>query len=125
MEYGTGAIMAVPAHDQRDFLFARQHGLPVKVVIQPEGQPLDPAALTEAYVADGVQVGSGPFDGLPNREAMTKIAEWMESKGIGSGWSISDCATGSSRASVTGAARSRSSIANSAAKCRCPRTSCP
>ncbi len=83
MEYGTGAIMAVPAHDQRDFLFARQHGLPVKVVIQPAGQTLDPAALTEAYVEDGVQVGSGPFDGLPNREAMTKIAEWMESKGIG------------------------------------------
>ena len=54
MEYGTGAIMAVPAHDQRDFEFAREHGLPVRVVIQPEGaEPIDPDAMTEALPHDG------------------------------------------------------------------------
>jgi leucyl-tRNA synthetase len=83
MEYGTGAIMAVPAHDQRDFEFAKAHGLAVEVVIQPAGAALEPGAMTEAYVADGVQVNSGPFNGLPNREAMKKIAEWMEQKGLG------------------------------------------
>ena len=61
MEYGTGAIMAVPAHDERDFAFARQHGLPVRVVIQPEGaEPIDPDAMTEALPHEGVMVNSGP-----------------------------------------------------------------
>lgn len=83
MEYGTGAVMAVPAHDQRDFEFARTYGLPVRVVIDsPEGG-LEGATMSEAYVEDGVQVNSGGFDGLPNREAMEKIADWMEERGIG------------------------------------------
>jgi len=83
MEYGTGAIMAVPAHDQRDFEFARAHGLPVRAVIQPPGEALDPAAMTAAFVGEGVQVNSGDFDGLSNLRAQDRIAAWMEAKGLG------------------------------------------
>lgn len=64
MDYGTGAIMAVPAHDQRDFEFARKFGLPIKAVVQPEGEALDGAAMTEAYTGTGVMVNSGPLDGV-------------------------------------------------------------
>lgn len=84
MEYGTGAIMAVPTHDQRDFLFAREHGLPMKIVIQSTvHSPQSIDQMAEAYEGDGVLVNSGPFDGLSNQEAKTKIAEWMEKTGIG------------------------------------------
>ncbi|NIM07072.1 MAG: leucine--tRNA ligase [Armatimonadetes bacterium] len=82
-QYGTGAIMAVPAHDQRDFEFAKANNLPIRVVIQPEGENLDPQTMTEAYIDSGVQVNSGVFDGLGNEEAKVKIAEWMEESGIG------------------------------------------
>lgn len=85
MEYGTGAVMAVPAHDQRDFEFAKKYGLDIKVVIQPPGQKLDPATMTQAYVDDGVQVNSGPFDGLYNREAMPRIIRYLEEKNMGAG----------------------------------------
>ena len=83
MEYGTGAIMAVPTHDQRDFLFAKEHGLSMRVVIQPRGVTLNESGMKEAYEAEGVQVNSAQFDGLPNQEAKVRIAEWMESSGIG------------------------------------------
>ena len=83
MEYGTGAIMAVPAHDQRDLEFARQYGLPVKVVIQPEGVELDAETMPQAHVEEGVQVDSGPFSGLPNTEASERIADYMEERGLG------------------------------------------
>ena len=83
MEYGTGAIMAVPTHDQRDFLFAKEHGLPMRIVIQPAGAEKKIEELSEAYEGDGVQVNSGKFNGLSNQEAKTKIAEWMEKEGIG------------------------------------------
>jgi len=84
MEYGTGAIMAVPAHDQRDFLFAKEHGLPLRIVIQASSFKLQaPNEMTEAYEGGGAQVNSGEFDGLPNQEAKQKIAEWMEKKNIG------------------------------------------
>ncbi len=83
MEYGTGAVMAVPAHDQRDFEFAREYGLPVKVVIDRPGEPLDADSMGEAYVEDGVQTHSAQFDGLPNREGIERIADWMEETGIG------------------------------------------
>jgi leucyl-tRNA synthetase len=83
MEYGTGAVMAVPAHDQRDFEFARKYGLPVRVVIRDPARPLDPARMEEAYTEDGVQVNSGAFDGLPNREAMGRMADLMEERGFG------------------------------------------
>lgn len=84
MEYGTGAIMAVPTHDQRDFLFAKEHGLPMRVVIQPSAVSFQSSAeMTEAYEGDGIQVNSGEFNGLSNAEAKIKIAEWMEKTGIG------------------------------------------
>jgi leucyl-tRNA synthetase len=85
MEYGTGAIMAVPTHDQRDFLFAKEHGLPMRVVITPAGHlPLTAEQLSEAYESDGIQVNSGLFNGLPNQEAKFKIAQWMEEEKTGS-----------------------------------------
>jgi leucyl-tRNA synthetase len=84
MEYGTGAIMAVPTHDQRDFLFAGEHNLPMRIVIQkPETKAQKPEEMAEAYEGEGIQVNSGEFNGISNREAKTKIAEWMEKKGIG------------------------------------------
>jgi len=83
MDYGTGAVMGVPAHDQRDFEFAKKYNLPIRVVIQPEGQELDPARLTEAYADDGVLVNSGRFNGLSNDEGWDAIAEEMEKAGIG------------------------------------------
>src|SRR5207245_507648 len=66
MEYGTGAVMGVPAHDQRDFEFAREHGLDIRVVIQPEGVQVDPDDMSEAFPHEGVMVNSGPFDGTPS-----------------------------------------------------------
>jgi leucyl-tRNA synthetase len=84
MEYGTGAIMAVPTHDQRDFLFAQEHKLPLRLVIMPGDGALKSAEdLKEAYEGDGTQVNSGQFDGLNNLEAKEKIAGWMEKQGIG------------------------------------------
>jgi len=83
MEYGTGAIMAVPAHDQRDFEFAKKYGLPIKVVITPPDRVIDPSEMKEAYVEDGIMVNSGPFDGLSNREAIRRIMELVEEKGLG------------------------------------------
>jgi leucyl-tRNA synthetase len=85
MEYGTGAIMAVPAHDQRDLEFARKYGLPVRVVVQPEGSPpLDGATLTEAMHHEGVLVNSGPYDGLPaTDEGIPRITADLEARGLG------------------------------------------
>jgi leucyl-tRNA synthetase len=85
MEYGTGAIMAVPTHDQRDFLFAKEHKLPMRIVIKgAECRVPSAESITQAYEGDGVQVNSGQFDGLSNQEAKIKIAEWMQTLGIGS-----------------------------------------
>ncbi len=84
--YGTGAVMAVPAHDQRDFEFAHKYDLPVKVVIQPEGQNLtleDMRKSGEAYTGEGVMSDSGEFTGLPNEEGKLRVAEWLEKKGFG------------------------------------------
>ncbi|HOM72242.1 MAG TPA: leucine--tRNA ligase, partial [Armatimonadota bacterium] len=81
LTYGTGAIMAVPAHDTRDFDFARSYGLPVKVVIAPpdwNGEEFE-----EAFTEEGTMVNSGQFDGLPSPEGAKKIAEYMEDNGIG------------------------------------------
>lgn len=84
MDYGTGAVMGVPAHDQRDFLFAKKYNLPIRVVIQPaDGTSLDAKRLTEAYVDDGVLVNSGAFDGMPNRQAIRAITEHLKEKGLG------------------------------------------
>ena len=83
MEYGTGAVMAVPAHDQRDFDFARKYGLEIIVVVQPEGPPLNPQSMTEAYTGEGVMVNSGAFDGMPNTRALEEIARHLEKNNLG------------------------------------------
>lgn len=91
MDYGTGAIMAVPVGDQRDFDFARQEGLPIKVIIQPVdddgnlGEPLDADTMTEAYVGPGLIVNSGEFDGMAWAEAKVAVTADLEAKGLGSG----------------------------------------
>ncbi|HPV42711.1 MAG TPA: leucine--tRNA ligase [Spirochaetota bacterium] len=82
MEYGTGAIMAVPAHDTRDFAFAKKYGIPVKLVIDNPKAPIDVTAMTDAYVDEGVCVNSGHFNGVPNMEAIEKISDFAESEGF-------------------------------------------
>jgi leucyl-tRNA synthetase len=79
--YGTGAIMAVPAHDQRDFDFARQLGLPIRQVIAPPDGPQD--ELQSAYTGPGLMVNSGQFDGLDTKTGFDRIADFIEQKGIG------------------------------------------
>jgi leucyl-tRNA synthetase len=83
MEYGTGAVMAVPAHDQRDFEFARKYGLPIRVVIQPVNRTLTVNDLTEAYIDEGVMVESGSFSGLASHEGREKLAAYLEENGWG------------------------------------------
>ena len=83
MEYGTGAVMAVPAHDQRDFEFAKKYNLPIRVVIQPKEPALKADALTEAYVDEGTMVDSGGFSGLPNVDGKEKVAVHAEAEGWG------------------------------------------
>ena len=82
-DYGTGAIMAVPAHDQRDLDFARRFDLPVRVVVDT-GQP-DPASTGIATAGDGVLVNSGPYDGLAKTEAISRVIEDLEASGGGKG----------------------------------------
>jgi leucyl-tRNA synthetase len=82
MEYGTGAIMAVPGHDERDFEFARAFGLPIVRVVAGPGEGPD-TPLTEAYAGDGVLVNSGEFDRLPWPEGKRRITEWLAGQGLG------------------------------------------
>ncbi len=83
MEYGTGAVMAVPAHDERDFKFAKKYNLPIIVVIQPKDKILNPHEMKEAYTESGYLINSGEFNGLFNEEAKEKIALELEKRGIG------------------------------------------
>ncbi|MDM8515242.1 leucine--tRNA ligase [Desulfobacterales bacterium HSG16] len=86
MEYGTGAVMSVPAHDQRDFDFAEKYGLEVIVVVSPADKSLDPQKpedMEQAYTGQGVMVNSGQFDGIENIAALDSIAEFLEEKKIG------------------------------------------
>ncbi len=90
MTYGTGAIMAVPAHDERDFEFARKFGLKVIPVIQPEGTELNGDTMTEAYPGEGLMINSGPFNGTPatsdkgvKNPAIKAVIEHLEQKGVG------------------------------------------
>jgi len=86
MGYGTGAIMAVPAHDQRDFEFARQYKLPIQVVIHPNGDNLiDPDEMTEAVEAHGSMVNSGPLTGTPESESLAAATRFAEENGFGFG----------------------------------------
>ncbi|MBN1802885.1 MAG: leucine--tRNA ligase [Candidatus Lokiarchaeota archaeon] len=82
-EYGAGAVMAVPGHDQRDFEFAREYDIPIKVVIQPPDYEINPEKMSRAYVADGVLVNSGDFDGIDNQNAMGAITNKLAQKGTG------------------------------------------
>ena len=82
MDYGTGAVMGVPAHDERDFQFAKKYGLPIRRVIRPRDGELE-EPLAEAYTGEGVLADSGPFDGMDNREAIRAISEHLAEKGLG------------------------------------------
>ncbi len=82
-EYGTGAVMAVPAHDQRDFEFARKFGIPVKVVVNPCDGALDPAGMDAAFVEDGVLVNSGEFSGMPSDKGREAIVGKLAAGGKG------------------------------------------
>jgi leucyl-tRNA synthetase len=84
MGYGTGAIMAVPAHVERDFVFARAFDLPIRVVIQPDDQPpLNPETMTEAYHGPGHMVNSGQFDGTPVPAGVPAVIAWLDEQGRG------------------------------------------
>ena len=83
MGYGTGAIMAVPAHDQRDFDFAKAFGLEIIPVVDPEDPSIDLYDLKEAFVAEGKMINSGQFDGMNNKEAIPKMIDWLNEQGIG------------------------------------------
>jgi len=79
--YGTGAVMAVPAHDERDFAFAKKYKLPIPVVIAPPDW--DGAELTEAYIEPGTMVNSGQFNGLPSEKGIEAVSEFLKEKGWG------------------------------------------
>jgi len=83
IEYGTGAVMSVPAHDQRDFDFARKYNLDIVLVVKPHDDDLDSATMTEAYTGEGVMVNSGRFDGMDNVTALDEIASFLEQEGMG------------------------------------------
>lgn len=83
MGYGTGAVMGVPAHDQRDFEFAKKFGLEIIPVIDPENPEIDLNDLQEAFAAEGKVINSGEFNGLDNVDAIQKVAEAAEERGIG------------------------------------------
>ena len=82
MEYGTGVVMAVPGHDQRDFEFAKKYNLPIRKVIHTDGLSDDVGMWSEAYTEPGVLVNSGQFDGLDNETAKWEIVKWLEKKGL-------------------------------------------
>lgn len=83
VDYGTGAVMGVPGHDERDFLFARKYNLPVHVVISEDTSDRMPEKLDDAYTEDGILINSGEFNGLASAEARRKITEKMQEQGIG------------------------------------------
>lgn len=83
MEYGTGAVMAVPAHDQRDYEFARKYDLPIIVVIQPDGETLAPETMTAAFTEVGTMANSERFDGLRSDAAKEAIADYLQEQGLG------------------------------------------
>ena len=85
MEYGTGAVMAVPAHDQRDFEFAKKYDIPIKVVIQPKNEKISSDTLEAAYVEAGVMDNSSKFDGMDNEAGKAGVTELLEENGSGKG----------------------------------------
>ncbi|UCF71790.1 MAG: leucine--tRNA ligase [candidate division WOR-3 bacterium] len=83
LEYGSGVVMGVPAHDARDFQFAKKYGLPIKVVINPPGEALDAESMTEAYEDPGIMVDSAEFTGLESGEGMKAVARSLSQKDLG------------------------------------------
>ncbi len=83
VEYGTGAVMAVPTHDERDFAFAKKYNLPMKVVISPKDKELNVAEMTNAYTEEGVMVNSGEFNGMKNIDAKKAITQFAVDNGFG------------------------------------------
>ena len=83
MEYGTGAIMAVPGHDERDFEFANQYDIPVRRVVQPQEGPADTSEVTEPFVGEGYLVNSGEFDGTHTSTSVKDVTDWLEAKDLG------------------------------------------
>ncbi|MDI6786753.1 MAG: leucine--tRNA ligase, partial [Planctomycetota bacterium] len=98
LHYGTGVVMGVPAHDQRDFLFAKKYNIPIRVVISPRDKdipakagwerngivgPLIPETMSEAYVDEGIMTNSGPFNGLPSGEGIKKVTEYVQMHKMG------------------------------------------
>jgi leucyl-tRNA synthetase len=89
MNYGTGAVMAVPAHDERDFAFAKKYNLPIKVVINPQDKKtkeeivINPDEMENAFIGKGIMTNSGEFNGISSKEALVKIAEYVEKLGAG------------------------------------------
>ncbi len=81
-DYGTGAVMSVPAHDARDFAFAEKYSLPVTLVIQPQGGVLD-EPLSAPWTEDGTLLRSGEYTGLPSADARAKLRDWLEGKNLG------------------------------------------
>ena len=84
-EYGTGAVMGVPGHDQRDFEFARKYGLPVTIVVQPDDRQIDAGTMSEPFEDEGTLVASGPYDGLRATDANRKMTADAKARGIGEG----------------------------------------
>lgn len=78
MDYGTGAVMAVPGHDTRDFLFSKKYDMPIRIVIEPAGEKLNAGTMEEAYIGEGLLVNSDKFNGIPNVEAKKIISEYLE-----------------------------------------------
>jgi|TARA_B100001964_G_scaffold236955_1_gene299566 leucyl-tRNA synthetase len=83
LEYGAGCVMAVPAHDQRDFEFAKKYNIPIKVVITPQDHELKPEKMTRAYLDNGVMVNSGEFNGIGNRDAVGEITNFLRKNRLG------------------------------------------
>ncbi len=83
MDYGTGAVMAVPAHDQRDFEFAKKYDIPIKIVIQNQEKSLVLEEMKEAYLEPGILVNSAQFDGLESIASQKSISDWMTEQGTG------------------------------------------
>ncbi|MBW2193443.1 MAG: leucine--tRNA ligase, partial [Deltaproteobacteria bacterium] len=83
MEYGTGAVMSVPAHDQRDFDFAKKYGLDIIVVVKSYDEDLNSATMRHAYTGDGIMINSGQFDGMDNNRAKEEIVSYLEKENLG------------------------------------------
>jgi len=83
MDYGTGAVMAVPAHDQRDFEFAKKYNLPIRIVIQPEDKKVTSDIMEAAFDEEGIMVNSGQFNGLPSSKSLDLIIDYLIKKGSG------------------------------------------